>query len=494
MTLRRLTGDPLLVAWPGFVSDHALQELLDLVEDTDVLEMQGVEVRRSAADVYAELDLDLDPSLSALAERLDAVLGTRNPVRSLRLQRFHPGSAFPPHLDDYEIDGQRLLATALLCLEAPDTGGETLFIDAPGGPLAVPHRAGQLTAWINLQPDGRPDPSARHLGALVRAGTKTTLGWFVYGDLEALQDLRGHFASAPPLDGLAGLARGAGRSLAIVDDGVPAVTVDLLVRAASSLGIQPLVLDAAAFDFHPDRRMLPGDLLFRPATSSRAHRVEQHLWRPGVASFTDNPTFACVGPEAALEQAGVPQPATVWLTPGGPALEHLVELVGGLPVVVKVPGLSHGHGVLRADTLPALRNLLDFVHAGGHRPALRRFVADAVHWRVVVVGDQAVTAYRNPTPEGDFRSQASLDPADYTAEPPPGVLEVAVQACQAMQVGHGGVDVLVDPAGALFVLEVNYPCFYPQAQRVIGVEIAGAMVDHLLERAEAWPAPLLEPA
>ena len=47
----------------------------------------------------------------------------------------------------------------------------------------------------------------------------------------------------------------------------------------------------------------------------------------------------------------------------------------------------------------------------------------------------------------------------------------------------GGVDLLRHPGGRWYLLEVNMPCYYPHAQEVAGVDIAGAMVDHLHAKA-----------
>ena len=38
------------------------------------------------------------------------------------------------------------------------------------------------------------------------------------------------------------------------------------------------------------------------------------------------------------------------------------------------------------------------------------------------------------------------------------------------------------PSGRLYVLEVNMPCYFPQAQLRGGIDIAGAMIDHLQAR------------
>jgi glutathione synthase/RimK-type ligase-like ATP-grasp enzyme len=65
----------------------------------------------------------------------------------------------------------------------------------------------------------------------------------------------------------------------------------------------------------------------------------------------------------------------------------------------------------------------------------------------------------------------------------PALEDAAVRAVHALRVEHGGVDLLEHPSGRLYLLEANFPCYYPQAQRIGGIDVAGAMVDYLLEKA-----------
>jgi glutathione synthase/RimK-type ligase-like ATP-grasp enzyme len=193
----------------------------------------------------------------------------------------------------------------------------------------------------------------------------------------------------------------------------------------------------------------------------------------------------CISPPLVLQRAGVPVPRTIFCATADRAvLRGYVERLGGFPVVVKFLGRSRGIGVLRADSHAALFSLLDFALDQGASPLLCSYIAGAVHWRVVVIGGRAVAAYRNQNEEDDFRTYASDDVHDYTAQVAPRLGRIAVRATQALGLEMGGVDVLEDPAGRRYVLEVNFPCFFAQAQLVAGVDVAGMMVDYLLAKAE----------
>lgn len=129
--------------------------------------------------------------------------------------------------------------------------------------------------------------------------------------------------------------------------------------------------------------------------------------------------------------------------------------------------------------MPALRSLVDLLRAQGTSPMLMAYVPHAMHLRLVVVGEEVVTAYRNPIREGDFRSTPSDDPGDYDIEISAEQADLAVAATHVVGYAFAGVDLLVDPDGGLWLLEANFPCYFPQAED-FGADVAGAMVDHLL--------------
>jgi glutathione synthase/RimK-type ligase-like ATP-grasp enzyme len=128
---------------------------------------------------------------------------------------------------------------------------------------------------------------------------------------------------------------------------------------------------------------------------------------------------------------------------------------------------------------------MDFCVDHGLVPALSRFIENAMHWRVVVVGGRAVASYPNPVKEDDFRSKPSADPADYRSEVEPSLAGLACAATAALGITFSGVDVLRAPGRADCVLEVNFPCYFPKAQLMAGIDVAGAMVDDLAATSHA---------
>lgn len=272
-----------------------------------------------------------------------------------------------------------------------------------------------------------------------------------------------------------------------VNDGVPEETTRLLREACERRAVEYVEVDAPQFDYDPARRLRAGSLLYRPAVSLAAQRVEQFLYDRRVATFytePDGPFFACTNPTMLHERAGLPVPPTLYCsTNRRKLLRGYVERLGGFPVVLKAGGGERGIGVMRVDSFAALFSLVDYLRALGHNPLLCSYVPDAVHRRLVVVGRRVIAAYRNQTYPDDFRTYAREDLSDYEARASPEMARVAVRAAHALGYEFGGVDILEAPGGRIFLLESNFPCYYAQAQLAAGVDIAGKMVEHLLRKA-----------
>ena len=277
-----------------------------------------------------------------------------------------------------------------------------------------------------------------------------------------------------------------------INDDVPEETARVLREACEARGVEYHEIDARRFDYAPARRLAAGDLLYRPATSVAAMRAEQFLLDRGVATFyaeEDGAFFDCTNSTLRFERAGLPIPPTVYCsTTDRATLRAYVERLGGFPVVIKAPGGEGGVGVMRADSFPALFSIVDYAVSLGAHPLLCAYLANAVHWRLVVIGDRVAASYRNITAAEDFRTFAGEDLEDYRAPIAPEMAEIAVGAVRALRYEFGGVDLLQTPDGRNWLLEANFPCYFPQAQLVAGIDLSGMMIDHLLAKAERLAA------
>lgn len=480
-----LARRPQLRAAPGFVDEQERAELATLV--AAALDASSNATRDETGEAI-ELSVASRPALVAATERVSRAVGLEARAPShVRARRYAPGQGHPPHPDHYEIDGAALVVTAMLVIVAPTAGGATEFPEAVPFPARVEPRLGQLVTWTDVRTEGaigEDDPLAIHRGAPVVAGTKVVLLWFFYAPREELvaRPIARPEGLIPPPE--------PGSVLTCVDDGVPAITLRLLQDACDARGVLLRVIDAPSFRYGPHDRLPPGAMLYRASGSRAAQHVEEHLLRDRIATFhaaVDDAIFACGAPLRQLERAGLVVPR--WFpiaTVDRAALADFVERVGGFPVVVKVAGGEGGLGVMRADSMPTLVALVDHLVRGeGRVPELSAYVPDAEHHRVIVVGDRAVATYGNPIVDGDFRSAPADEPSAYATEVPSSLAAPAVAAVHALRLRFGGVDLLRHASGRIYVLEVNFPCFFAQATLGGGVDVAGPMLDWLVARARA---------
>lgn len=138
-----------------------------------------------------------------------------------------------------------------------------------------------------------------------------------------------------------------------VDDGVPEPTTRFLRQACAAREVAYVPVDPRGFEYRDEAQLQPGDLLYRPAISVAASRVEQFLYADGVATFYRDPDGVFFNPMTStlhFHRVGLPVPRTFYLqdTPRT-TLDGYVQRLGGYPVIVKLLGYSRGIGVMRAD-------------------------------------------------------------------------------------------------------------------------------------------------
>lgn len=264
-----------------------------------------------------------------------------------------------------------------------------------------------------------------------------------------------------------------------------AATNEVLAAACAERSVAFVPVTREGFGARRSPTPRAGDLLYRAETGLVADRIEKSLWRPGMAAFYDTPFFECTAQSQWLERSRVPVPRTAHVLPSDPiALEKIVKRLGGYPVVVKVPGGEGGSGVIRADSPQALYSLLDYVPASA---VLMEYFDHVVAHRLVVVGKRIVAAEARHPGAYDFRSNASGGGLIGRIRPSARASRIALSAARALGLEFGGADVLEDARGRMVLAELNFPCYFASQQRDSGIDIAGAMLDHLLAKARRGP-------
>jgi RimK family alpha-L-glutamate ligase len=193
--------------------------------------------------------------------------------------------------------------------------------------------------------------------------------------------------------------------------------------------------------------------------------------------------------DARLHEAGLPTPETVVCDTVANAMEAVRAMLGrqnpgdSPSVIIKPIFGSMGHGLVRVSdpevafrvtkSLEQLRSVFYIQRAVDH---------GGRDIRVFVVGGRVVGAIERRAAAGEWRTNIALGGTARPFELPREWEKLAVAAAAAMGAEYAGVDLLPSREGPVFVLEVNAIPGWEGLQRATGVDVAGAIVEHLVGR------------
>jgi RimK family alpha-L-glutamate ligase len=302
-------------------------------------------------------------------------------------------------------------------------------------------------------------------------------GWHADQLRRALAE-RGHAARVVPYDAL--VARfGAAGAASLDGERTPILDADaVLARFIPSGSLEQIIYRVDALHWIEDHGV--------PVVNS-ARAIERSVDK----FYTD----------ACLREAGLPTPETCVCARLDDAIAAIRTMLAtgsgevGPGVIIKPIFGSMGHGIVRvADADVALRVLqsLDQIRAVFY---LQRAVdTGGRDIRAFVVGGRVLGAIERRAQSGDWRANVSRGGSAKPFELPAAWAALAVRAAAAVRADYAGVDLLPSVDGAVFVLEVNGIPGWQGLQRATGLDVAGAIVDHLDERVRAARAAAVMPA
>jgi ribosomal protein S6--L-glutamate ligase len=155
-----------------------------------------------------------------------------------------------------------------------------------------------------------------------------------------------------------------------------------------------------------------------------------------------------------------------------------VELVGGLPCIIKLVRGTQGVGVMIASTMAEVTGLLDTLWTLGQEILLQELVKESKgrDVRALVIGDRVVAAMRRTARAGEFRSNIHRGGAATRLRLPADYAEAAVRAAQVVGLPVAGVD-LLEARGGPMIMEINSSPGFEALERATGLDIAGRYVE-----------------
>jgi ribosomal protein S6--L-glutamate ligase len=163
-----------------------------------------------------------------------------------------------------------------------------------------------------------------------------------------------------------------------------------------------------------------------------------------------------------------------------------VEMVGGLPCIIKLIQGTQGVGVMIASSMSEVGGMLDTLWTLGQEIILQELVAESrgKDVRALVIGDRVVAAMRRTARAGEFRSNIHRGGEATALELPREYAEAAVKASRVMGLEVAGVDMLEARSGPK-IMEVNSSPGFEGLERATGLDIASLFVAHAVEYGHA---------
>lgn len=180
-----------------------------------------------------------------------------------------------------------------------------------------------------------------------------------------------------------------------------------------------------------------------------------------------------------LARAGVGLPKTIF-TNFSKNVEHVIDSVGGAPVVLKLLEGTQGLGVILADTQNAAGSVMEAFNGLEARIIVQEFIKEAggADIRAFIVDGEVVGAMKRQGKEGEFRSNLHRGGSANIIELSEEEEHTALVAAKAMGLGVAGVDMLQSSHGPL-VLEVNSSPGLEGIEKATGTDIAGKIIRYV---------------
>jgi RimK family alpha-L-glutamate ligase len=274
-------------------------------------------------------------------------------------------------------------------------------------------------------------------------------GWHTRELARALE-ARGHTGTVVPYEGLvATIGRGTGlRSRAADLDRADAV----LARIIPSGSLEQIIYRVDAL-----------------------HRLEERGVRVMNSARTIERTVDKFWTSATLEQCGIPTPDTVVCETGEEAFAAFRALGD---VIVKPLFGSMGLGMVRvSDEEMAFRVFKAIEQIRGVYYLQRAVDHDGRDVRAFVIGRRVLAAIERRS--DGWRTNLARGGTARAFDLPDAWAALALRAASAVGAEYAGVDLLPARDGTTYVLEVNGIPGWEGLQAATGVDVAGALVDHL---------------
>lgn len=183
-----------------------------------------------------------------------------------------------------------------------------------------------------------------------------------------------------------------------------------------------------------------------------------------------------------LEKEKIPTPET-YITPTVEAAKKLLGEIN-FPIILKIPGGTHGKGVMFAESVAAASGILDTLEGLKQSVLLQEYIeTEGTDVRAIVIGDQVVASMVRKANKDEKRSNLH---AGGLAEPislDQNSKQIAVKAAKALNCEICGVDILQSVKGPL-VLEANLSPGLQGIMEATKINVPDLIAKHLFKKTQ----------
>lgn len=162
--------------------------------------------------------------------------------------------------------------------------------------------------------------------------------------------------------------------------------------------------------------------------------------------------------------------------------KHIIQKLGGAPLIIKLLEGTQGLGVVLAETQKASKSVIEAFHGLKARIIIQEFIkeAKAADIRAFVINGEVVGAMKRQGIEGEFRSNIHRGGSASVIRLSRAEKAAAIKAAESMGLKIAGVDMLQSDRGPL-ILEVNSSPGLQGIESATGKNIAGLIIKYVEE-------------
>ncbi|MEO6154806.1 MAG: 30S ribosomal protein S6--L-glutamate ligase [Thermomonas sp.] len=186
-----------------------------------------------------------------------------------------------------------------------------------------------------------------------------------------------------------------------------------------------------------------------------------------------------------LSREGIGLPVTVFAHKTSNA-EHILKIIGGAPVIIKLLEGTQGIGVVLGETPKAAESIIQAFGGVNTNILVQEFVkeANAEDIRCLVIGERVVASMMRRGKEGDFRSNLHRGGSAIPIKITPQERATAIGSAKALGLSVCGVDMLRSNHGPV-VMEVNSSPGLEGIEKATGVPVAEMIIEFIEKHAKA---------